>query len=313
MKRSAVLAGFAGSAALATVPRIARAAGGTPLRIALLPIDTDSLPYYAQELGYFQQAGIDADISVIQAGSSVVSAIVGGSLDIGFTNPISLAAAHLSGIPIVAIAAAGIYQLHEVPTAAILVPKNSPVRTAKDLNGKIMACSGLKNLGQWAPALWIDKNGGDSSTVKFVEMPFPEMPVALATGRVDSAFPAEPFITIAKDSSRIFGDAFASVAPRFNLGIWVTSQQWADSHKDVARAFANVMSKTAAWSNANHAQSAGILAKYAKLETSVASSMARVPNATSLQAGDLQPVIDLAVKYGTLARYVPADQLIYRT
>ena len=175
-----------------------------------------------------------------------------------------------------------------------------------------MACSGLKNLGQWGPAIWIDKNGGDSSTVKFVEMPFPEMPVALATGRVDSAFPAEPFITISKDSSRLFADAFAAVAPRFNLGIWVTSKPWAESHKELVSAFAGVMSKTAAWSNSNHAQSAAILAKYAKLEPSVVSSMARVPNATRLQATDMQPVIDLAVKYGTLSRNVPAEQLIYR-
>ena len=311
MKRSAVLAGLAGGAALATAPRVARGAG-TPVNIALLPIDTDSLPYYAQELGYFQQAGIDANISVIQAGSSVVSAIVGGSLDIGFTNPISLASAHLSGIPIVAIAAAGIYQLHEIPTAAILVPKNSPIRAAKDLNGKTMACSGLKNLGQWGPAIWIDKNGGDSSTMKFTEMPFPEMPVALASGRVDSAFPAEPFITIAKDSARVLADAFASVAPRFNLGIWVTSRQWADAHKDLVSEFAGVMSKTAAWSNNNHAQSAAILAKYAKLDPSIASSMARVPNATRLQAADMQPVLDLALKYGTLPTAVAAEQLIYR-
>ncbi len=294
-------------------PRSA-AATGAPLRIALLPIDTDSLPYYAQELGTFQQAGIDAQISVIQAGSSVVSAIVGGSIDVGFTNPISLAAAHLRDIPIVAIAAAGIYEVHEVPTAAIVVPKTSPIKTARDLNGKTMACSGLKTLGQWAPAAWIDKNGGDSSSVKFAEMPFPDMPLALSQGHVDAAFPAEPFITVAKDVARVFADAFAAVAPRFTLGIWVTTRQWADAHRELVAAFANVMSKTAAWSNQNHAQSATILSKYAKLEPGVAASMARVPNATRLSEADLQPVIDLAVRYGTLPTpAIAAGQLIYKS
>jgi NitT/TauT family transport system substrate-binding protein len=308
MRRSTLL----GAAALAAVPRLARAAG-TPVRIALLPIDTDSLPYYAQDLGYFEAAGIDAQISVIQAGSSVVSAIVGGSIDIGFTNVIALASARQHDIPILAIAAAGIYESHETPTAAIVVPKNSPLRTARDFSGKTMACSGLKNLGQWGPAAWIDKNGGDSSAVKFVEMPFPDMPLALAQGRVDSAFPAEPFITLSKDSSRVFADAFSAVGPRFNLGIWVTSKQWADAHRPLVAAFANVMSKTAQWSNANHAQSAAILVKYAKLEPSVATSMARVPNAIRLQSSDMQPVIDLATRYGTLpAPPISAETLIYR-
>jgi NitT/TauT family transport system substrate-binding protein len=312
MKRVALLHGAAGAAVLGAAPHVARAAG-TPLRIALLPIDTDSLPYYAEDLGYFTQAGIEAQITVIQAGSSVVSAIVGGSIDVGFTNPISLAAARLRDIPIVAIAAAGIYEAHETPTAAILVPKNSPIRTAKDLNGKTMACSGLKTLGQWGPAIWIDKNGGDSSTVKFAEMPFPDMPLALAQGRVDSAFPAEPFITASKDSSRVFADAFSAVAPRFTLGIWVTSKQWADAHKDLVASFAAVMSKTAQWSNANHAQSAVILSKHSRIEPSVAASMARVPNATRLQASDMQPVIDLAAKYGTLPTPpLSAETLIYK-
>jgi NitT/TauT family transport system substrate-binding protein len=308
MKRSALLV----AAALAAAPRIARAAG-TPMRIALLPIDTDSLPYYAQDLGYFEQAGIEPQISVIQAGSSVVSAIVGGSIDVGFTNVIALAAAHLHDVPIAAIAAAGIYEAHETPTAAIVVPKTSAIRTARDFTGKTMACSGLKNLGQWAPAAWIDKNGGDSDAVKFVEMPFPDMPLALAQGRVDAAFPAEPFITLSKDSSRVFADAFAAVGPRFNLGVWVTSKPWADAHRPLVSAFAGVMSKTAQWSNANHPQSGAILAKYARLEPGVAASMARVPNATRLQAGDMQPVIDLATRYGTLpSPALAADTLIYK-
>ena len=57
----------------------------------------------------------------------------------------------------------------------------------------------------------------------------------------------------------MLADAFAAVAPRFNLGIWVTSKQWADAHKPLVTAFANVMAKTAQWSNANHPQSAAIL------------------------------------------------------
>jgi NitT/TauT family transport system substrate-binding protein len=312
MKRIDVITGIIGGAALAATPRAVSAAG-TPVRIALLPIDTDSLPYYAQDLGYFQEAGIEPQIQVIQAGSSVVTAIIGGAIDIGFTNPISLAAAHLAGIPIVAIASAGVYEAREVPTAAIMVPKNSTIKTARDFSCKTMACSGLKTLGQWAPAAWIDKNGGDSSAVKFAEMPFPDMPLALAQERVDAAFPAEPFVTRSKDVSRVFADAFASVAPRFSLGIWVTSKAWADAHRDLVTAFANVMAKTATWSNGHNRESSLILAKYAKLEPAVASSMARVRNAPRLVASDMQPVIDLAAHYGTLpSPPISADQLIYK-
>jgi NitT/TauT family transport system substrate-binding protein len=279
--------------------------------MAVLPIDTDAVAYYASDLGYFKDAGIDTEIGVIQAGSTVVSAILGGSLDIGFTNVIALAAARLHNIPLVAVGPGGIYAANN-PTASIMIPKDSPIKTAADFSGKTMACSGLKNLGQWAPAIWIDKNGGDSSKVQFIEMPFPDMPLALGSHRVDSAFPAEPFVTQSKNVARIFGDAYAAIAPQFSIGVWVTTKDWADAHKDIVAKFAQAIGRAAAWANTHHTESGAILAKYGKLEPAVTQAMSRVKYATRTTASDLQPTIDLAAHYGALPSSVPADTLIYK-
>ena len=83
---------------------------------------------------------------------------------------ISLAVAHARGVPVTIIAPAGLYATN-APTSVCGVAKNSPIKTAKDLNGKTVATNGLKNIGEFGPRAWIDKNGGDSSTVKFIEMP----------------------------------------------------------------------------------------------------------------------------------------------
>jgi NitT/TauT family transport system substrate-binding protein len=248
---------------------------------------------------------------VIQSGSAVVSAVVAGSLDIGWSNPISVAAAHLRGIPIVAIAAGGVYIAHK-PTSAIVVPKNSTLTKARDFNGTTMACSGLRTVGQWGPAAWIDKNGGDSSTVKFIEMPFPEMPLALAQNRVDSAFSAEPYITLGRDTSRVFVDALVAVAPRFSFGVWVATQQWAEAHRSVVEKFNEVISQTATWANAHHDESAVILSAVSKLDPAVAKKMLRITYATRLLSADIQPVLDLATHYGTLPSTVPADQILFK-
>ena len=309
MQRRQAISTALGGAALLAGARPARAADA--LRVALLPVDPAACAYYAKELGYFADAGITADIQVIQAGSAVAAAVTAGSLDIGWSNPISIAAAHLRNIPLVAIAGGGVYIEHE-PTAAIVVPKNSKLKTAKDFNGTTMACSGLKTVGQWGPAAWIDKNGGDSSTVKFVEMPFPDMPLALAQNRVDSAFSAEPFITLGKNDSRVFVDALVAVAPRFAFGFWVAMQPWAEAHKDLVARFAQVMSRTATWANAHHSESGAILSQFSKLDPAVVKSMLRVTYATRLQASDVQPMLDLATHYGTLPTPVPADQIIFK-
>lgn len=197
------------------------------------------------------------------------------------------------------------------PDAEIVVPKNSQIKVASDFDGKTMACSELGTLGQLACAEWIDKNGGNSRQVEFIEIPFPAMSQALAQGRVDSAFPAEPFLTESKEIARIIADPFALVASRFNLGVWITTRQWADNHRDVLAAFVAIMEKTALWANVHHNQTAAILAKYGKLNPVVTKDMLRVPYALRLLRSEIQPVLDLATKYGTLSREISADQLIY--
>jgi ABC-type nitrate/sulfonate/bicarbonate transport system substrate-binding protein len=309
MRRRAAIGTIIGAATL-WPPRRALAAD-VPLRMALLPVDADAVLYYGSDLGYFREVSIEPEIQSIQAGSSVVAAIVGGSLDVGWTTPISLAAAHQHGVPLVAVAPCGIYELH-APTAAIMVPKDSPIKSARDFSGKRMACSGLRELGQWAPAAWIDKNGGDSRQVEFVEIPFADMPLALAQHRIDAAFPAEPFVTLAKDSSRIFADAYAAIAPRFGIGVWVTTAQWADAHRELVVKFIDVVAESAMWANAHRDQSAIILAKYGKLDPALVRRMARVRYAPRLLASDLQPLIDLGAHYGALPSAVAASELIYK-
>ena len=69
------------------------------------------------------------------------------------------------------------------------------------------------------------------------------------------------------------------------------------------------MHQTAAWANGHHAESAVILSRYAKLTPEVMATMVRSTygDAARLEPPMLQPVIDVAVKYGTTAPTAAAD------
>ena len=294
------------TAASLAVP--ARAA--TSLRLATLPIDGTALAYYAKDLGYFQDAGLDVTIESITNGAAITAAVLANSLDIGWSNTISLAAAYKRGLPVVVIGAGGIATTGNLATQ-LMVRKDSPIRTATDLTGKVIGCTGLANVGQYAPELWIDKNGGKSSAVKFVEVPLPEIPAALQQNRIDAGWLAEPFVTLAEPFARTLATCFDDVSPRWMLGAWFTTRGWASAHKDVVDAFRAVMTKTAIWANANQAQSALILAKYANLDPNLLKKMHRITYGTRPEAAEIQPVIELSVRYGAIAASFPAQELIY--
>jgi NitT/TauT family transport system substrate-binding protein len=307
--RHTLLAGLGAGFAAAALPSVARAAD--TVNIATIPLDAGAEVYYAADMGYFRDAGIDAQIQPIPSGAAISAAVAAGAIDIGFSNLISIAAAYKRNIPFTLLAPGSLYTA-TIPTSVLMVPINSPAKTAKDLNGKTFAVNGLKTITQYVPQLWMDKNGGDSSTIKFVEMTFPTIIEALGANRIDAAIVADPFIAKAKSNARILADAYDAIGSRYIIGCWFSTKQWATAHRDVAARFASTIAKTAAWANAHKPLSGSILAKYAKMDPAVAASMLRVDYAPAFSVAQMQPLIDLAARYGGLPSAFPADELIFK-
>ena len=279
----------------------------TKLTIATTPIDIGAEPFYAQDQGYFKSAGIDANIQIISNGGAITAAVVGGSVDIAQSNVVSLATAHEKGLDLVVIAPAGAYSNREA-TTALVVAKNSPIKSAKDLNGKVFAGNGLKNITQVGAYAWMQKNGGDPTTTKFVEMPFPQMPPALTAGRIDAAVLTEPDLSaaLADGSVRVLGNCYDGIANNFLVGAWFTTASWAKAHPDAVKRFQQAMIKTAEWANKNQTASGAILAKYTKIITTP--GMKRSLYGTKLDG--MQPLIDASAKYGVLTKSFPASDMI---
>jgi NitT/TauT family transport system substrate-binding protein len=305
VKRSTFVAA---SAAFVLAPQLARADG--PIRVMTLPIDQGAQCFYAQDLGMFKKAGLDAQVSTTNFGTQVAAAVAGGAIDIGQSNIMSLAAAVERGLPFALIAGAGLYSTAK-PTSMMIVAKNSPLKTAKDLSGKTVAVNGLKSITQISVQAWADQNGGDAQKVKFVEMPFVEMQGALMSGRIDMALLADPDATtlLAAGHSRPFGKAFDAIGKQFLIGGWFAKTDWIAANTDTVRKFVAVMRESAQWANkpADFSQSATILEKYTKVAVGAAN---RVAYAERLDPALIQPSIDTAAKYGILKAPFPATKMI---
>jgi NitT/TauT family transport system substrate-binding protein len=280
------------------------------VKVATIPSDTGSDVYYAQDQGFFKAAGIDVQIDIISNGPDIIGGISGGSYGAGAASTVAIAAAHQHGIPIVVIAPGAVHAA-SVQTDLLMVGKDSPIHSARDLNGKTVAVTTLQGLGAVAIQAWILKNGGDLKTIRFVETRYPVMAVALAEGRVDAAQMTEPFITAAKGTVRLLADDYNAIANRFLIDGWVSSEAWVAQHPDEARRFALAMRNAHEWANAHHRESAAILVKYSKLDPDIAANMARAGFGLTLDAGLLQPLLDASVKFGALPKSIAASELLW--
>lgn len=288
-----------------------RAQAPAKLRVATVPLENGAQVFFAKEQGFFVRAGLDVDVQSIQSGAAVSAAVIANAVDVGFASLVPLAIARTKSIPFVIIAPGAMWT-PGAKNSALFVATGSAIRTAKDLNGKTLSAAGLGTLTEYAARAWIDQNGGDASTVKFVEMGYSVMPNALAAGRIDAALINEPYLGAARKGSRLLGYPYDAVAPEFLIGAWFATSAWASEHPDLVNRFAAAMRDAAVWANQrqNAAKTADILAQYVKLDPALAATMVHVRFAERLTAALIQPQIDVTAKYGSFATF-PAQEIMY--
>jgi NitT/TauT family transport system substrate-binding protein len=183
---------------------------------------------------------------------------------------------------------------------------------AADLNGKTIGVNGLRDLQQLCAMSWVDKHGGDSKTLHFIEVPIPQMGTALSLHRIDAGMPVEPFVTAQKDLIRSLGSVLDGVGPRYMVIGYLATDTWLATHPDVAARFVRAMREASQWGNTHRAESAAMIERIMHVDPTVGATMNRATYGTDLDPALMQPVLDAALKYGILDRPVPITDLIWR-
>ena len=298
------------SAALVVTGSGHLAAQEETLKIVTSPLDAGFEVYYAQSQGFFKNAGLNVQISEQASGAASAAAVVAGDQNIGLSNILSLAQAHAHGVPLVMVAPGGAYS-SKAPTAGLVVLVGGPIHSAHDLNGKIIAVNGLKSISQIGPQAWIDRNDGDSSTVKFVEVQQSVVPSALSAGRIDAALLNEPDLSsmMLSNNYRNLAPVYDEIAKSFLINGWFTTLEWANAHRELVRKFDLAMQETARWANTHQKETEEILRQHTK--ATIVPGMKRAVFQERFDPVSAQPLIDIAARYHMIEAAFPASQIIF--
>jgi NitT/TauT family transport system substrate-binding protein len=289
----------------------AQAQGTATITLALPPSMDVAPAIYADHAGLFAKAGLSVHLTQMNSGAAISAAVAGGSVTIGLSSLQALISGHARGVPFELISPGGIYNAED-PYAYLLVRKDSPIRSARDLNGKTMAAPALKDLDSVSSMAWIDQNGGDSKSVHFIELPNPALTPALLDGRIDGFSVGEPWDLIALDSgkTRVLGPSFNAIAPHFVMTAYFTSHGWAENNKDALVRFEHVLADAADYVNHHHEEAVTLLAGFTKLQPSLLQRAVKGGESGYLDPKLVQPMIDVSAKYGVIDKPFPAADLI---
>lgn len=215
---------------------------------------------------------------VLSAGSAAANlALKAGAIDVGSTAGSAALLARANGSPIKAI------DVYSQPNwAAIIVPKNSSIKTVADLQGKTVAAqTGTDPYFFLLQAL--DKFKVPLSSVTIENLPHANGKTALEGGSVDAWSGLDPLLStsIVSAGSRDIYDN-----PSFNsYGLLDGTESFLSTSPDIAQAVVNAYEKARAFAIKNPQQTAAILATVASINPSIASNV--IENRTKL---DVDPV-----------------------
>src|SRR5688572_30148424 len=286
--------------------------GQAKSKLGYMKIVDNAAMFVAMEKGFFKAERLDLETLPLAGGAPIINGVVSGDLQFGWTNVISLYQARVGGFDFKLIAggATNVKAKHE--SHAIQVAQNSPVKTAKDLEGKTVAVNTLNNIVHLMAMAWIDKNGGSSSKVKFVEVPFPQMAATLSAGKLDAISVHEPFATAAieKGGARVLAQPWGDVLPKFLIASWFASEKWLAKNKETGQAFVRAIGRGIDAIQGDPEGSRAAMVKWAGLNPDLAGKIGLPVFEKGIAEKDLQATIDLTLKYKLIAKAFKARDVI---
>jgi NitT/TauT family transport system substrate-binding protein len=311
ISRRAAIAGASALGGSVLLPRLLSAQSLTTIVTAGLPEDSATPVLYAIQDGAFKKAGLDVSIQGQASGPAVASGVIGGTYQFGKASLPPIIDAHAKGIPFVIVAPAGLSTAGN-PIAGLMVLADSAVKKAADLNGATIAVGALSDVFTLALRSWVDKNGGDSSTLKLVEIPIGAIGAAIESGRVAAGSANEPILgaALASGKLRVLAHTFDAISSRFLFTAWFTTKAYTQANPAVTSAFRRVVETTAAYTNTHHAATVDAIAQFTKLDPALVKTMARTECGTTIDPSLIQPVIDAAVHYKDIPATFDANELI---
>jgi NitT/TauT family transport system substrate-binding protein len=312
--RRSSLAVLASVATLAVAPGLLRRPAGAQeagVTVATLINDTATAALYASKAGLFKKYGINAELQIMNSGAAAAAAIAGGAAQFGISSLVTLIEAHERGVGFTLVAPAGTVT-SDVPYSQFVVRKDVVFKSGRDFNGRTVGVPALKDLDSVAIMNWVDQTGGDSKTLRFVEIPASAAVAAIEEGRIDGANLNTPTLTRALEGGKLrtLAQIFDAIAPRFTNTGWFTTAEYVTKNRGLVERFARAIRESALYCNAHHAETVPLVAQNAKLDEALVARMPRITFGEYLNAREIQPLIDVAFKYKAIEKRFDAQELI---
>ncbi|RAY11692.1 ABC transporter substrate-binding protein [Actinomadura craniellae] len=280
------------------------------IKVGVMSIIEGAAVQIAINKGFFKAEGLTVKPQPISGGAEAIPKLKGGSLDISHGGHVGYFLAQEQGalkVKILTEASSMSKNLN-----AVLVPKDSPIRSPKDLAGKKIGTNAKGNQVSLLLHAALQPYGVQIDEDKsIVEAPFPNQEGLLKSKKVDAIIVPEPFVTQVQQTigARLLTDFSTGPTKDFPITGFASTEEFAEKNPKTVAAFQRAMAKAQALAS-DRAVLQQVVPQYTKIPANVVAVVSLNGFPTSTSATRLQRVADVMQQFGYLKTKLDVKSLV---
>lgn len=204
--------------------------------------------------------------------------------------------------------------------STVMVRKDLPAKDLRDLRGKVFAIPSKYSNQNLVIHKLMEDQGLKADEIKFVEMPPPDMPGALAAKAIDAYFVGEPHAARAEldGSGRVLYHA-KDIWPRFISCVLVAHEKLIKERPAVVRDLVRGIAESGEWAETHRLEAAQVAAPYFRQDEKVVRYvLTQPPDRVSYRMltptdEEMNKIHEMALKVGILTKPIVMKDLIDRS
>jgi len=287
----------------------------TNVTLGYVPYSDDASLFYAQSSGIFKKHGLNVTFVAQASPVAVEASMASGTEQFGFITTPVLINLNSKGVNVKCVSSVdGGEPSDPAHDSTVLVAaKGSGIKSVKDLAGKNVAEVQLTSLNSLAVEILAKQAGIDPKSIHQIAIPFPQMPAALAQGRVQAAVIVAPFATSAlSEGATVLGHPNVQLFPNGTLTCLDAMGSYLTANPTVAAEFRAAMNESIAYSQAHESVVKQSLVKGLSLTPEVAAKQILATNWNpALTPASITMIENYMKQFGLITSEPPAASMVW--
>ena len=194
---------------------------------------------------------------------------------------------------------------------AVVALADSGITRPADLSGKKVSVNTIGAAGDLTIRKAVQDDGGDPSSIEFVEVVVPDVPAQLEAGTMDAAWAPDPFRGIVLGAGGVsVVQPYQATIPGLTVLTSITTQAMLDEDPELVEAYAGAMAEALDWASQNEEAVRAAIATNLEIPEEAAAGITLPTFTWDLSDAGIEELGALAVEFAYIEAAPDYDTMI---